>query len=199
MDAVGLRGLGRRQQIGRGETGGVHGELRGARERIGDHLADGAAVETDALSGAAGDVGRRCELADRRIGAGESGEAIGEDARARVAVWERDGEHQVAAQGESAVDGLGKIAGGDEDERQRREAQLPWAIRREDWHYVPRSRPGVPLGRMSPPQTAAAWDLLGTLLSERGREQVRGLLRLEGILGELTRLRASAIPETTLW
>jgi Protein of unknown function (DUF3500) len=73
------------------------------------------------------------------------------------------------------------------DERQGREAQLPWSIRREDWHYVPRSRPGVPLGLMSPPQTAAAWDLLGALLSARGRERVQGLLRLEGILGELTR------------
>jgi hypothetical protein len=76
------------------------------------------------------------------------------------------------------------------DDRQRGEAQLPWSSRREDWHYVPRRRPGVPLGRMSPPQTAAAWDVLGTLLSARGREQVQGLLRLEGILGELTR-RAS--------
>jgi hypothetical protein len=73
------------------------------------------------------------------------------------------------------------------DERQGREAQLPWSIQREDWHYVPRSRPGVPLGHMSPPQSAAAWDLLGTLLSARGRGQVQGLLRLEGILGRLTR------------
>jgi hypothetical protein len=40
---------------------------------------------------------------------------------------------------------------------------------------------------MSPAQTAAAWDVLGTLLSARGREQVSELLRLEGILGELTR------------
>ena len=74
------------------------------------------------------------------------------------------------------------------DDRQRRSAQLPWSSRqREDWHYVPRTRPGLALRQMRPAQAAAVWDLLGTLLSARGREQVRELLRLEGILGELTR------------
>jgi len=74
------------------------------------------------------------------------------------------------------------------DDRQRRSAQLAWSSRqREDWHYVPRGRPGVALRQMSPAQAAAVWDLLGTLLSPRGREQVRELLRLESILGELTR------------
>ena len=73
------------------------------------------------------------------------------------------------------------------DDRQRRNAQLDWASRqREAWHYVPRSRPGVALRDMNPRQTAAAWDVLGSLLSARGLEQVRGLLKLEGILGELT-------------
>jgi len=73
------------------------------------------------------------------------------------------------------------------DQQQRREAQLEWSNRwRESWHYVPRSRPGVPLRAMSPAQTAAAWDMLGTLLSARGLEQVRGQLKIEGILGELS-------------
>jgi hypothetical protein len=73
------------------------------------------------------------------------------------------------------------------DERQRAAAQLAWSsTHRESWHYVPRGRPGVALRQMSPAQTAAAWDVLGTLLSARGREQVRDLLRLEGILGQLT-------------
>ena len=36
------------------------------------------------------------------------------------------------------------------DERQRREAQLDWSSRqRENWHYVPRGRPGVALRAMS--------------------------------------------------
>jgi hypothetical protein len=73
------------------------------------------------------------------------------------------------------------------DRRQRREAQHEWASRsREGWHYVPRSRPGLALRAMSPAQSAGAWDVLGTLLSSRGLEQVRGELMLEGILGELT-------------
>jgi hypothetical protein len=74
------------------------------------------------------------------------------------------------------------------DGRHRAIAQLPWSSsRREDWHYVPRARPGLPLRQMSQAQTVAAWDLLGTLLSPRGREQVSALLRLEGILGEINR------------
>ena len=73
------------------------------------------------------------------------------------------------------------------DDRQRRAAQLEWAGRqRESWHYVPRSRPGVALRDMNPRQAAAAWELLGSLLSARGLDQVRGELKLEGILGELT-------------
>ena len=73
------------------------------------------------------------------------------------------------------------------DARQRREAQLEWTSRwREGWHYVPRSRPGVALRAMDASQTSAAWDLLGSLLSARGLDQVRGQLRLERILGELT-------------
>jgi hypothetical protein len=74
------------------------------------------------------------------------------------------------------------------DERQRARAQIAWSDRRlEDWHYVPRSRAGLPLRQMTQPQIAAAWDVLGSLLSARGREQVANLLRLEGVLGELTR------------
>jgi uncharacterized protein DUF3500 len=73
------------------------------------------------------------------------------------------------------------------DQRQQREAQLEWASRlRESWHYVPRSRPGVALRAMNPRQTAAAWDLLGSLLSARGLDQVRGQLVVERILGELS-------------
>jgi hypothetical protein len=72
-------------------------------------------------------------------------------------------------------------------EQQRRAAQLGWRSQaREGWHYVPRARPGVPLRAMDAGQATAAWDVLGSLLSARGLEQVRGLIRLEGILGELT-------------
>ena len=73
------------------------------------------------------------------------------------------------------------------DERQRREARLEWTSSlREAWHYVPRSRPGVALRAMNPQQAAAAWDLLGALLSARGLDQVRSQLVVERLLGELT-------------
>ena len=73
------------------------------------------------------------------------------------------------------------------DEHQRREGRLEWGSRqREAWHYVPRGRPGVALRAMNAGQTTAAWDLLGTLLSARGLDQVRGQLVVERILGELT-------------
>lgn len=73
------------------------------------------------------------------------------------------------------------------DTRQRSQGQLEWTGRgRESWHYVPRSRPGIALRDMSAGQTAAAWDVLGSLLSARGLDQVRGQLTLERILGELT-------------
>jgi hypothetical protein len=74
------------------------------------------------------------------------------------------------------------------DAGQRRSAQLDWSSRRrEDWHYVPRERAGLALRQMGAAQTTAVWDLLGTLLSARGRQQVSDLLMLEGVLGELTR------------
>lgn len=73
-------------------------------------------------------------------------------------------------------------------DQQRRTAQLAWSdSRRESWHYVPRSRPGVVLREMTEGQVAAAWDLLGTLLSTRGLTQVRRALVLEAVLGQLTR------------
>jgi hypothetical protein len=72
--------------------------------------------------------------------------------------------------------------------QQRPQAQLDFRNHaREGWHYIPRSRPGIALRDMNDRQTGATWDLLGTLLSARGLHQVRGLLTLEGILGELTR------------
>lgn len=78
---------------------------------------------------------------------------------------------------------------------QRREAQLHWSSNaRERWHYVPRSRPGVTLRAMDDRQTAAAWNVLGSLLSTRGLDQVRGQLRIEEILGELTGNRSFRDP-----
>ena len=57
--------------------------------------------------------------------------------------------------------------------------------RRTDWHYVPRARPGITFGEMNAAQTAASWDLLGTLLSARGLSLVRNQFIVESILGEI--------------
>ena len=81
------------------------------------------------------------------------------------------------------------------DERQRREGQLQWTNPdRENWHYVPRNRPGIALRAMNERQVAATWDMLGSLLSARGLEQVRGQLTIERILGELTGSRGFRDP-----
>jgi len=70
---------------------------------------------------------------------------------------------------------------------QQGRAQLAWSSsERYDWHYVPRQRPGVALRDMDERQVVAAWNVLGSLLSARGLEQVRGVILLERILGELT-------------
>jgi len=74
------------------------------------------------------------------------------------------------------------------DDRQRGKAQFAWSSdQRERWHYVPRNRPGLALREMNDGQIAAAWDLLGTLLSTRGLTQVRRELMLESVLGQITR------------
>ncbi len=71
---------------------------------------------------------------------------------------------------------------------QQARGRLDWGDpQRKSWHYVPRSRPGVAFRDMNAAQAAAAWDLLGSLLSVRGLEQVRAQLMVERTLGELTR------------
>jgi hypothetical protein len=86
---------------------------------------------------------------------------------------------------------MGKAAGAwlaSLEARQRSRALLAWADpMRNAWHYVPRNRPGLALREMSSAQAAAAWELIGALLSARGLSQARAQLRLERTLGELTR------------
>jgi hypothetical protein len=82
---------------------------------------------------------------------------------------------------------------------QRRAGQLPWSEARENWHYVPRSRPGLPLREMNDQQKQAVWDVLGALLSARGLDHVRGALILEKILGEMTGGPISVIPAIMRW
>jgi hypothetical protein len=55
---------------------------------------------------------------------------------------------------------------------------------RLDWHYIPRSRPGLSLGEMNPSQAAAARALFATVLNQRGLEMLDGVRLLEGVLRE---------------
>jgi hypothetical protein len=69
---------------------------------------------------------------------------------------------------------------------QRAAASFPFGDpERTRWAYVPQRRTGIPLQAMDAGQRAAAFDLLGTGLSERGTGLARGIIELEGILRDL--------------
>ncbi|HLM66981.1 MAG TPA: DUF3500 domain-containing protein [Longimicrobium sp.] len=72
------------------------------------------------------------------------------------------------------------------DDGQRAVASFPFDDpERTRWAYVPERRAGIPLQAMDAAQRAAAFELLGTGLSERGTGLARGIIELEGILREL--------------
>lgn len=56
---------------------------------------------------------------------------------------------------------------------------------RENWHFVPRSRSGLPLKAMSDAQKKLALALLRTGLSERGAANAEAIIALELVLKEL--------------
>jgi len=55
---------------------------------------------------------------------------------------------------------------------------------RYNWHYVPKSRKGVPLGELSEVQKKAAMELLRTALSDTGFQKTTAIIQLEAILRE---------------
>lgn len=72
------------------------------------------------------------------------------------------------------------------NDRQRAAASFPFDHpERTRWAYVPERRTGIPLRAMDAGQRAAAFELLGTGLSERGTGLARGIIELEGVLGEM--------------
>jgi hypothetical protein len=56
---------------------------------------------------------------------------------------------------------------------------------RSNWHYVPRSRVGIPWGEMSVAQQQASTALLRTALTSAGLDKVRAVMALEIALREL--------------
>ncbi len=72
------------------------------------------------------------------------------------------------------------------DAAQRTKANLPFdGEERENFHFTPRDRAGLPLKEMNDSQQAAAMKLLDSALSEKGKLKVTQIMTLEGILAEM--------------
>ena len=73
-----------------------------------------------------------------------------------------------------------------EDPDQRAKAMFPFDHdERENWHYVPRPRAGLPRGEMTPAQLNAAESLMAVSLSADGVRKAHSIIRHETILGEM--------------
>ena len=71
------------------------------------------------------------------------------------------------------------------DDGQRQMALIAFdSANRLDWHYIPRSRPGLSLGEMRANQSDAARALFATVLNESGLQILDGVRLLEGVLRE---------------
>lgn len=72
------------------------------------------------------------------------------------------------------------------DARQRSRLVLPFAdAARTDWHYTPRSRPGLALAELDAGQRDAVHRLLRTALSAVGHRKVVNIIELELVLREI--------------
>ena len=73
------------------------------------------------------------------------------------------------------------------DAADRQKAVIDFADRaeRENWHYVPRERAGLPLKEMDEHQRALAHALVATGVSASGYEKVSTIISLEPVLAEL--------------
>lgn len=79
---------------------------------------------------------------------------------------------------------------------QRAQLLQPFTLQaRSDWHYTPRSRPGIPFKAMAAAQRQAAQLLLASALSEPGLVKVREIIALEIALRELETFGLSRDPE----
>jgi hypothetical protein len=79
---------------------------------------------------------------------------------------------------------------------QRPELLRPFTLEaRGDWHYTPRSRPGIAFKAMDDAQRQAAQQLLAAALSEPGLVKVQAIIALEIALRELETFGLSRDPE----
>lgn len=81
------------------------------------------------------------------------------------------------------------------DPAQKTKANLPFdGDERENFHFTPRERAGLPLKEMTDAQRAAAMKLLDSALSEKGKLKVTQIITLEGILAEMEKNPAKRDP-----
>ena len=81
------------------------------------------------------------------------------------------------------------------DEAQQRKIKFPFeAEERFNWHFIPRTRKGLPLKEMSPAQRDAAFALLKTGLSASGFSRAESIRSLELVLRAMEK-RDSRDPE----
>jgi hypothetical protein len=82
------------------------------------------------------------------------------------------------------------------DERRRQKLVLDFAdAARADWHYTPRSRPGLSFADLGPAQRDSVHRLLRAALSEAGHRKVVNIIELELVLRELETLGLFRDPE----
>jgi hypothetical protein len=82
------------------------------------------------------------------------------------------------------------------DARAREALVLPFASeKRTDWHYVPRSRPGLSFADMDAAQREAVHALLRTALSAAGHRKVVNIIELEVVLREIETLGFTRDPQ----
>jgi hypothetical protein len=106
------------------------------------------------------------------IGAAASGLVVG--------LSPRDSRAQIAERMTRAAQALVAAT----DDRQRGALVLPFDAQREDWHYIPRRRAGLPLGSMSNAVSTAAMALLQAGIGDTGLQRFEGTRRVEAILRE---------------
>jgi hypothetical protein len=82
------------------------------------------------------------------------------------------------------------------DEEQQRALSFPFSDpERFNWHFVPRTRAGLPLGQLSPGQRAVFHAFLSEFMTPAGLKQAIDVIDLERILGELTNNRDFRDPD----
>lgn len=75
---------------------------------------------------------------------------------------------------------------GSMDGELRSRCALPFDVKaREDWHFVPRERPGVRMSEMNDAQRVAARGLLRSALSSQGVLKVEQVMSLDAVLREI--------------